>query len=550
MAKGLFDRLLNREEAARPEGETRFVAASATEGSRKHVDKVTGTTIDAVRRREGNEDASFADAARGLIGLADGVGGGGRGDEASGMAMEALEDASAEIDRMVAAAKRDRFAFRDLGVRVSDILDVSTRNVSERVRQVVEQYKKEGKTERPQTTFIVAKAYERAPGEFEAAVARVGNSRAYVWRADGTFERVAFPVPEGTGKLPKHELIETHLQQKRLDARELELLDQATSLEQLLERWNAYRADIRRPGDPQQIAELYRQTYRGQSGTSGLQVMGIIPSRELHVATAVVKNLRPGDRILLESDGVSDAVPEMDQAEILEGATSAEEGARRLKDEAVRAMRSRESERAKEDDATVQMLEIAGAPARKISTRLPRRGRAGEPLAQSLERISALAKENSDLIGSKYRDQIRLADMIRERNTGNHIDREEYNRLYRQFVLPLQSEDAFMREIAPVVRRGEQLEQEIALAKAQRDALRAKRIVQEIEQVVRHEGMTPHWEKRLVERRKEEAAAEAEWHRLNELARASRLAEQAALDAEAITRVRGDIERIMANHAS
>lgn len=551
MAFGLFNRFLNREEAPpRAEGVSRFVAASATEASRKHVDKETGTTIDAVRRREGNEDASMADVERGLIGLADGVGGGGRGDEASGMAMEALEDASREIDRMVGAAKRDRLAFRELGTRVSDILDVATREVASRVRMVVEQYKKEGKTERPQCTFIVAKAYERGEGQYEAAVARVGNSRAYVWRADGRVERVHFPVAEGAGRPPRHELIDAFLQSKELDQREVELLDQATSVDQLIERWNAYLAQTGKKRDEESMRLKYRNVYKNISSASGLQVMGMAAPKDLHVQTAVIKDLRPGDRVVLVSDGISDGVPEMDMREILQGATSAEEGARRLKDEAVRAMRSGDSDRAKDDDATVQILEIAGGQNRKTSTSFPRRGHAGEALTRSLEQISALAAENNDLIGKTYRDQIALVKLIKLRHEGRPLDEEQYRALYKQYVLPLRSEEAFLKEIAPVVRRGEQLEHEIQLAKAQSEALRAKRIVQEIEQVVRHEGMTPYWEKRLAARRKEEESAEAAWRELHTLAKATRRAEQAALDAEAIKSVRTDIERLTANQQS
>ncbi|NBS41636.1 hypothetical protein EBS80_03165, partial [bacterium] len=379
MANGLFDRLLYREKAPRPEGESRFVAASATEASRRH---------------ERNEDASFADAETGLIGLADGVSGGGSGDEASRMAMDALKDASSQIDRMVDAARRDRFVVRDLGTRVGDAMEAAARQVSDRVRTVVERYRAEGRPERPHTTFIMAKLYEREPGAYEASVVRVGNSRAYVLRADGNVERAQFAPPEATGKVRKHELIETFLQKKRLDAREVELLDQATSLEQLMERWNAYHADTGMPGDETFIAAAYKQTYKGMLGPSGLQVMGSIPSGELHVGRTVIKGLRPGDRVVLVSDGISDAIPEMDMSELLQGATTPEEVARRLKDEAVRVMRTGEMDRAKEDDATVQVMEVAGGSPTRSGTRFPRRGRSGESLARSVERIMQLVETN------------------------------------------------------------------------------------------------------------------------------------------------------------
>ena len=483
----------------------RFAVASATEAHRKHL----------------NEDASYADAKTGLIGLADGVTGSGGGAEASGGAMAALREFSPQIDRVIADEKRKNGEAAELGIRIESALAIIARKAGDRIDDLVRAASKEGRNERPHATFVTAKTYETAPGKFEAVVARIGNSRAFVLRHDGRVERVEFELPgsdndlkviqardgvrpdQGLLSVQKHEQIEGLRRKFSFDDRETEILDQATSIDQMDERAREYYSnnlDLSVSERLEKMKTAYGSHYGG--GTSppkGLQVMGNRSETPMHVQTSVQKNLRPGDAIVLCSDGITDALTEMDMRELAERGGTLQEIADRWKTEAVRRMRSGESKRAKEDDATVQAMEIPGGEPR-----------ASKVLPERLANVALALKKSQD------RSLILNKDKFNNPNSDDHAER---------------------------VRAA-------SLASFEGSALEARMRIQEILQIIRHEGMSEYWKKRLDARKGEYRKASEIFRTAKSEAKETLLKTQAESDKEKMDAVHADIERITNKPAS
>ncbi len=227
-------------------------------------------------QREVNEDASLARPDLDLFVLADGAGGQGAGDVASRLALEAVASAL-EASAEGRAGKPDIDAF---GLYVDARRLVSA--IQHANRAVMERAKGEGEGANGMGTTVVAALPAAAYGRIH--VAHVGDSRCYRWR-EGMLE----------GLTEDHSL-----------------------LHDVLETW------------PDMTDEVLRKLPRNV-------VTRALGMQEPLRVTVRTLELHTGDRYLLCSDGVTEALAPGDIATLLGGAAIAEDAARALVDAALAA---------------------------------------------------------------------------------------------------------------------------------------------------------------------------------------------------------------------
>ena len=197
------------------------------------------------RRRTSNEDALLADDAHGLFVVADGVGGRAAGEVASAITIETFQQAAPKLSAAVQAYA----ASPDWNSRndVLELLDSVCQSASARVYEEAEHSSRRGMT----TTLVVVLV-----GGGAAFLAHVGDSRAYLVR-DGLIRQLT----------EDHSMVNDLVRSGQMTWEEA--------------RRSRYRSVITR-------------------------AVGLYPNVQADLMSI---EILPGDRILINSDGLSDPVP-------------------------------------------------------------------------------------------------------------------------------------------------------------------------------------------------------------------------------------------------
>jgi len=197
------------------------------------------------RRRKSNEDALLADDAHGLFVVADGVGGRAAGEVASALTIETFQQAAPRLASAVQAYS-DNPEWGSRN-RVLELLDAVCQEASARVYEEAEHSSRRGMT----TTLVVALV-----GGGAAFLAHVGDSRAYLVR-DGLIRQLT----------EDHSMVNDLVRSGQMTWEEA--------------RRSRYRSVITR-------------------------AIGLYPNVQADLMSI---EILPGDRILINSDGLSDPVP-------------------------------------------------------------------------------------------------------------------------------------------------------------------------------------------------------------------------------------------------
>jgi serine/threonine protein phosphatase PrpC len=200
------------------------------------------------------------------------------------------------------------------------------------------------------TTATVAKAIERPDGDYDVVYGHVGDSRLYVLRTDGGLEQVT----QDQGAL------QYFLNNGDVTKEEAEAIDQCTNLDDLDKLIGGPKyANLKKEEKEKKVA-FFKKLFENRHGvTSGLG----FPDAKFQ--TGVIR-LKPGERLVVVSDGNSDVQTNEQLAKNAASGTPAEAAARinaestrinRESDEEERAKKPR-TLRAKHDDKTAIVVEI------------------------------------------------------------------------------------------------------------------------------------------------------------------------------------------------
>lgn len=287
---------------------------------------------------ERNEDASIADRERGVFAVLDGMGGHAAGEVASTAARDIIHSALRELPRTATLPETKR-ALKEAIERASAAL--------------VEMGKNDAGLQGMGTTATVLKIHEGADGERTAVVGHVGDSRAYVLHADGTLEQVT-----------RDDDIFSNMREP-LSA----------------EEEASFRNKLNNATETSALSEKERMLFGNRNRiTQALGGESVDPR-------IVAVTLRAGDRLLLTSDGVHDNLTEGEIGSLLR--TSDRNTAASSADRLVMAAQARSKEtdadgnlvlRAKEDDMTAIVIDLAGADSSDIAdtaTETPTESEAG-----------------------------------------------------------------------------------------------------------------------------------------------------------------------------
>lgn len=300
-------------------------------------------TLASERHPNRNEDAALLDEDRHVAAVFDGMGGHAYGEdaarEAAGavrrglLAWEDITDEDAGDEQMLRASVTE--LLRSAHRRVVDLGD----------ELYQERYLKTPEPERskdyraPETTAVIALVHRFKDGRRIVAVAHAGDSRAWVFRTDGTLEQL-MPDHDCLGSADYRQVFEEKFG--------VDLTDAAVA---------EYRRQLdEADGEKQMSDELGRSLFRLRNAvTSSLGNRHRAPVIETTVA-----EVRPGDVLLLTSDGVHDNLKSSRMRELASQATNPEDLVAWLVGEAYAAaaqapQKSAEGEplpRAKRDDIT------------------------------------------------------------------------------------------------------------------------------------------------------------------------------------------------------
>lgn len=337
-----------------------FEVAEATEASLKHPDR--------------NEDASYADAERGLIALSDGAGGHAGGERASFAGMDAVrypqkkivlvaevgESQEARQERLdfEAMVRADQARLTDLEARLlsemaeNGLVNEETANayMDTLFRIAAAAVEAESKTfmfkagqkgefvdpdKAPLATLMIARVFEMAGGR-KAFVRSVGDSAVFVRRASGEVKRVE--------DIEEDSALQEWVKDGSLDQKEARDIRGAKNCDGFKGHVKTYCTLYfgQNPADPRRYGSIVTQ------------MAGKGRARDLNVHGAAV-DLGANDELFLTSDGPPDNLTDVEIAEIMGGKGSLS----RRTEELVRMSRERSLDpdennyRPKYDDMTV-----------------------------------------------------------------------------------------------------------------------------------------------------------------------------------------------------
>jgi serine/threonine protein phosphatase PrpC len=276
--------------------------------------RVYWSTIPSQDHPDSNEDAVLIDTVLDLVAVFDGVGGYEGGEVASRIAAHA----ALSIWRNRAPTAQNLASLRAL---MRDSL-------LEADRQVRDAVDRQPELMGMATTAIVAKMWETPDHRHIVIHGHVGDSRLYILRARGTLERVT--IDDG--------VLSTHVEVGLISEEEALKIDQAEQWQDLDDRQKRY---------------FYQR---------GLitQAIGGRGEPDVHVGE---RELYPGDRVLVCSDGIHDNLTEAEIGQLLR------KGGHNDGDMLVRAARKRSQRgleatmRSKPDDMSAIVIDVAAIPA-------------------------------------------------------------------------------------------------------------------------------------------------------------------------------------------
>jgi len=353
--RGLPDAVRN---FSRPVAEVRKQETSAERPPVPEIRlKASGSveTVASPEHPDRNEDQAFVDTERAVAILSDGVGGHAAGDEASRLAVKSIQDALPAMD-VALAAERSRIGSPYVSAEaVSDLLDAVVQSSVTSVKSFSDARSKGFATERAFATLLVAKVTEVRPGERVAVFKGIGDSKAFVERSDGWLEAVDMQDGGAMDQWVANGFPITNPMtgEKRfapLSKDEAFLIEQSSGLEQFRQKWNKIAIATDADSSDARWGDLKKahDQYFGRSRNQINEALGKVANPKIHTAFVL---LRPGDKIRLMSDGISDnlTLDEMHR------------NRHRLTEAAQERMAHKTSIRRKPDDATMAVLSVEAA---------------------------------------------------------------------------------------------------------------------------------------------------------------------------------------------
>jgi serine/threonine protein phosphatase PrpC len=345
-----------------------FDPSSLREKAPKPFFLIAETTEPSPRHPERNEDAFFVDGKAGLIILADGAGGQGAGNKMSNevvrLAVEEMSRASGRTVKELGKAMEKAFRLvlrkgREASVRISAADVVAKRSGG------------------AMATLTLAKFLPEANGSYSAVVMSVGDSPAFLCRADGRVERVG---------LPEDDILNAKIAEGELTEEEAKMISETNSIEdfgdkliaggfstpevrgilrmKLSELQQAIRILEEEPNRPRDREELlylakfikFFRIYFERGRSVITQAVGL-PEDQIKVHSVFLFGLKPGDRLVIASDGI-EGLTEKEILETLGREKDFQKQLEGLRQAAAARSADKNHLRAKPDDITVVGMEV------------------------------------------------------------------------------------------------------------------------------------------------------------------------------------------------
>lgn len=327
-----------------------------------------------------NEDAHFADAANGAFGVFDGVSKPGGGDVAA-------QTARAAVERTLRACRERK------NIPLAEALYKGFRRA--RI-DIIRRAHRDASLRGMGTTGTALAVWEDARGRRRAAIANIGDSRAYALFADGTVEQLT--LDDGAVRRDLLDDEEARLVARRLNRAASEREFAPPGRYRQIRRWLAKQGAV--------WAAL-------GAGGGGLR-------EQEPFSLPIDSAKRPVKRIILATDGIYGGMSGPEFARILREAPDPDAAARMLRDEAERG----NAASGYRDDMTAIVIEFperaAAAPearegeiTEEILVELPERK--SIPEAQTFEELAAIIREKGGVQGSlKFYKPAELETLIAE----------------------------------------------------------------------------------------------------------------------------------------
>jgi serine/threonine protein phosphatase PrpC len=302
-----------------------------------------GVTIEAKGKQELIEDAVLVKKEEEIIGVFDGMGGGMAGQEASSIAARTI---SRELSKVPEGADAKQWE-RAIGQSLEQAQEEVTKNGNriffeylddpflaaayrDKPQKEIEELMGEKDISPSGTTASVMKLVERPDGGADLVFGHTGDSRIYVLKNNGELKRLT--KDQG--------LLEEAVRAGYYTQEEADFLDQATSKEEILEKFGKERAD--------KMFFDYKHLRRGVTSALGIS--------EAKFQTGI-EHLKPGETAIGTSDGIHDNLTDEEiRQEMLKGGAPEKISARLVK---LAGERSKEGTlRSKADDKAAAVIEI------------------------------------------------------------------------------------------------------------------------------------------------------------------------------------------------
>ena len=312
-----------------------------------------------------NQDASYVNAERRFLLVADGMGSGDIGDEVSQELKEQAEDAIDELP--------DRF---DSIEEAQQVVEEFARTLCAETHQMVDDYMHFNENaSRPGSTLLIAKIVE-TPDGLKAVLASVGDSIPYIRRKDGSAERVDIvsdtymdsKVASGEISVDvAHAIENAESDEMFLDSlEELGLISssfKSALLQRPLTEDNlTFVSKKKEYTDVQDTLREYITFYHGWKASRAAHSRSLVSSMagyhnnpEVHMA---VVDIEDGDEIHLLTDGLTDPVSDRRIEGVLSGEGSMDQRQGQLFAVVDDVNANKKNLRSKKDDRTIASLRI------------------------------------------------------------------------------------------------------------------------------------------------------------------------------------------------